>query len=95
MKESFDFDADRQLQESAQRYENRLVESERTQAHAHRVPARGTRKVRNLLLAVMVGAVIIGVLFGAYMLVRGTSTEQPPFLRCDAADNCPTPTPTQ
>ena len=91
MKESFDFDADRHLQESAQRYEGRLAESERVQANAHRVPAGGMGRARKLLLAVIVGAVIIGALFGAYMLARGTSTEEPPFLRCDITDECPTP----
>ena len=94
--ENYDrLDADRQLQETAQRYESRLAESERAHATAHHVPAGGMGRVRKLLLAVIVGAVIFGVLFGAYILVRGTSTEEPPFLRCDAADNCPTPTPTQ
>ena len=88
-------DAERRLEETAQRYESRLAESERAHATAHHVPAGGMGRVRTLLLAVIVGAVIIGVLFGAYMLVRGSSTEEPPFLRCDVADNCPTPTPTQ
>ena len=93
MKENFDWhDADRRLEEGAQRYEDRLAESERAHAATHRLPARGIHRVRNLLLAVVVAAVVIGVLFAAYMLIRGSSTEEPPFLRCDVADNCPTPT---
>ena len=85
-------DAERRLEDGAQRYESRLAEAEQAHAHAHRVRARGLGWVRNLLLAAVVFVVVIGVLFAAYMLARGTSSEEPPFLRCDPADECITPT---
>lgn len=87
-----DVDADRRLEDAAQRYETRLAEAERAQVNAHRVHAAGIGRVRNWLLAVFTVAVVIGVMVTAYMLVSGTATEEPPFLQCETPDNCPAPT---
>ena len=91
MKESFDWDAHRGLEESAQRYEARLAEAERAQANAHRVHTRGFGRVRNWLLGVFTVAVVVAVIVTVYILVSGTATEEPPFLRCETPDNCPAP----
>ena len=79
------------LEESVQRYEARLVEAERAQANAHRVQTPGIGRVRNWLLAVFTVAVVVGVIVMVYILVSGTATEEPPFLRCETPDNCPAP----
>ena len=86
-------DAQQRLEEGAQRYEARLAEAERAQVNAHRVHAGGIGKVRNWLLAVFTVGLVIGVMVTAYVLVSGTATEEPPFLRCEPTDECPTPMP--
>ena len=92
MVEKYDWpDAQQRLEEGAQRYENRLAESELAQVNAHRVHAGGIGRVRNWLLAVFTVAVVIGVIVAAYMLVSGFSTAEPPFLQCETPDNCPAP----
>ena len=92
MAENYDWhDAERRLEEGAQRYENRLSDAERAQVNAHRVHAGGIGRVRNWLLAVFTVAVVIGVIVAAYMLASGFSTEEPPFLQCETPDNCPAP----
>ena len=88
-----DADADRRLEEAAQRYEDRLAEAERAEANAHSVRTRGIGRVRNLALAVFTVAVVVGVMVAVYVLVSGTATEEPPFLRCEPTDECPTPMP--
>ena len=86
-----DSDADRRFEEAAQRYEGRLAEAERAQANAHRIQTRGIGRVRNWLLAVFTGAVVVGVMVAVYILASGASTEEPPFLQCETPDSCPAP----
>ncbi len=84
-------DADRRLEEGAQRHEDRLAEAERAHANAHRVQTHGIGRVRNWLLGVFTVAVVVGVIVTAYVLISGTATEEPPFLQCETPDNCPAP----
>ena len=93
MMENYDApDAQRRLEEGAQRYDARLAESERALANAHRVQAGGIGRVRRLALAVFAFAVVLGVIVTVYILASGASTEEPPFLQCETPENCPAPT---
>ncbi len=94
MQENPDWQDDQlRLEEGVQRYEYRLGKAERAHAHAHRVHTGGIGRIRNWLLAVFTSVVVIGVIVTVYILASGTSTEDPPFLRCEPTDECPTQVP--
>ena len=92
MEENYDApDAQRLLEEGAQRYDARLAESERALANAHRIQTRGIGRARSLVLAVFTFAVVIGVMVAVYILASGVPTEEPLFLQCQTPENCPAP----